>query len=354
MKSHVTLRTFAAVVVTLCVSPFLHAHPGSNDKAAGSTLPVKGKIKLEGRVEANSDGKRRDEDYTWIDEASPIQSKLVNVGGWNEKANSNGGRSGVAAVKVKVEQDGNGDAGAFYGHCQIGGRGNPNGEHWLSQPACVIINGDVTTTVPHSYLNVQEFSLTDNGMDVAGIGTVFRLLRSNRNASQGEIWMGSRYQSTGSKAVDVGLSTSGLFNIGVDTVNAVSDGALGESGTVSLNMAAGQKVVFNSSSSAMNGVKWYGNNVGTAYDSFSPSSEALDRCNEETCLSVTKKRVVIKQGGLKLQVLNVAQLPQCNEEAEGTIFGISDSKHNSFGAPVSAGGRAHVMAYCNGTSWVVH
>lgn len=290
--------------------------------------------------------------YIWSPKAAQYSSRLLNFSGWNQSLTGNDGRTGVAAVRTSVEQNGNGDAGAYYGMCQIGGAGREGASHWLAQPACVILNGDVATTVPHSYLNVQEFSLSDNGRDVAGIGTVYRFGRTENAASQGEIWFGIRNQSSGSKAIDAGISNAGLVNIGLDMTLATADPSFNDGRPVSLNMSGGQAVVYNSQATAMNGIAWYGNRLGNAFDSYSRASKSLDRCNGKACLGVGENVVAISAAGLRLTVIDVGALPPCDDKSEGTLYGVRNAKYSIYGEPVIAGGDKHIMAYCNGSDWI--
>jgi hypothetical protein len=293
------------------------------------------------------------EKYFWIDSASQYISELDNKSGQNLSKNNNEGRTGISAYRSFIRQNGNGDAGAYYANCQIGGPGNVGATHWLAQPACVILNGDVGTTVPHSYLNVQEFSLSDNRRDVAAIGTVYRFERTNNAAGQGEIWMGVRNQSIGTKSVDVGISNAGLINIGLDTVMARAEDNFLAGKMVAVNMAAEQRIVYNSKSHPLNGVEWFGNQIGSAYDTFSQSENSLKRCNQDSCLSVGTGNVRIVNAGLRLTIAEAAKLPVCDRAAEGTLYSVSDAKSESYNADLEGDGPYHVMAYCNGTHWKV-
>ncbi|WP_395337647.1 hypothetical protein WBP06_27890 (plasmid) [Novosphingobium sp. BL-8H] len=292
--------------------------------------------------------------YLWSTGAAQYSTRLVNSSGWNQSLTGNDGRTGVAAVRTSVQQNGNGDAGAYYGMCQIGGSGRKGASHWLAQPACVILNGDVATTVPHSYLNVQEFSLSDNGRDVAGVGTVYRFERTENAATQGEVWFGIRNQSGGTKAINVGVSNAGPVNIGLDMALATADPDFNRGKSVGLNMSSGQAVVYNSRGTALNGIAWYGNQLGNAYDSYSSTSHSLDRCNGQACLRVEEKAVAVSAAGLRLTVIEAGALPRCNAGAEGTLYGIRDAKSRAYGTSVVGGGDKHVMVYCDGTEWTVH
>lgn len=44
----------------------------------------------------------------------------------------------------------------------------------------------------------------------------------------------------------------------------------------------------------------------------------------------------------------------CNAGFEGAMFGVTDANSAVFNAAVAAGGANHMIAYCNGTAWVIH
>lgn len=44
----------------------------------------------------------------------------------------------------------------------------------------------------------------------------------------------------------------------------------------------------------------------------------------------------------------------CNAAAEGTMYSVTDANSAVFNAAVAAGGANHMIAYCNGSAWVVH
>ena len=46
-------------------------------------------------------------------------------------------------------------------------------------------------------------------------------------------------------------------------------------------------------------------------------------------------------------------LPACSGTTEGTQFAVADSTSAAGGATITGGGSLHVMAYCNGTNWIV-
>jgi hypothetical protein len=58
--------------------------------------------------------------------------------------------------------------------------------------------------------------------------------------------------------------------------------------------------------------------------------------------------------GLNIVPVAVASLGTCNAGAEGTFRPVNNNNGAVFNAAVVAGGTDHIVAYCNGTGWVVH
>lgn len=225
--------------------------------------------------------------YQWVPNLSGVQARYsVNGAGWNQSTSTNDGRTGVAAYRTMVEQNGNGDAGAYYGWCNVGGSGKAGATHWLAMPACVILNGDLSSSISHAYLNQFEFNLSDNGNDIAAVGTVENFHRTNNTAAWGEIWMGDRWQSVGTKAINVGWSGSGKINVGLDLVPATADATWNGGNTVAVNMAANQKIIFNSTATPLNGISYYGNSLGNVYDVYNSGSGYLSRCVGNSCQNI--------------------------------------------------------------------
>lgn len=292
--------------------------------------------------------------YHWNWNEAANFSSIVSTSGWNQSLSNNDGRTAITNNVAIVENNGNGDAGAFYGNCHINGLGNRGATHWLAEPACVILNGDLATTTPHSYLNQFEFNLGDNGNDVAAIGMVENFNRTNNTAAFGEVWMGDRWQSIGTKALTVGWSGQGLINVGLDTVQAAADSGWNNGNTVAVNMAADQRIEFNSKATPLNGVEYYGNRLGDAYDSFNSAAGVLSRCVGTTCVNVGARIITFASAAIQLPRSTVASLPTCNARSEGELAGVIDADSTVFNAVLTGGGSNHVMAYCNGATWTVH
>lgn len=56
---------------------------------------------------------------------------------------------------------------------------------------------------------------------------------------------------------------------------------------------------------------------------------------------------------MKVTLSTVAALPTCNAGNEGLLVGISDALAPTSLAAIVGGGAVHLIAYCNGTAWIV-
>lgn len=225
--------------------------------------------------------------YNFVLDASNIHSKLVNSTGWNQQTGGNDGRTGVANFTSLMENRGNGDTMGFYANCNLfSPAGKSGATHWLAQPACAALGANMATLVPHSYLQGGEFNYDDNGVDAAAIAWVHNFNRTVNTGSFGEVWMGDRIQSRGTKGINVGWSGSGIVNVGLDLVTATADASWNSGKTIVVNMSADQRITYNSTATPLNGISYYGNLPGNAYDTYNSGTSYLSRCNNSGCFSI--------------------------------------------------------------------
>ncbi|SCB41704.1 hypothetical protein [Rhizobium multihospitium] len=195
--------------------------------------------------------------YYWSPAVTPFQSLINFSSGANGSTTTNSQRTGFSTYRTMINHNGQGDAGGYYTFCQITNT-RAGATNFLASPACVGMFGDFGATTDGGYLQgVGDLNFSDGGHDVAAIGDVRNFIRTNNTAALGEVWMGYRGQSSGSKNVDVFLSGSGGYNVGLDTTQMTGLQS-------ALNMASGQTINFNSTASAIDGINWYGNNYGTS------------------------------------------------------------------------------------------
>jgi hypothetical protein len=182
--------------------------------------------------------------YSEKAETSAHYTYLHNASGYNHATDSNVGRTGCYAYKVKVYQNGQGDAAAFNANVFVTGT-KTGSTHFLANPAGVLFNGGMDAGADGVYLNAGEMALDDNGYDVAAIGWVVNLDRNNATGAKSAFWAGLRIQGTGTQFADAALSVFNKVTTGVDFATST--------GTQALVMKAGQKIYGNATNPSSGG-----------------------------------------------------------------------------------------------------
>lgn len=193
-------------------------------------------LAIEHRIDGGSTLTRPSSDYAFHHENSAVTVFYQNKSGHNALSNDQGGRTGCAAITGRVVQEGQGDASIL----QLGGTvygTNPGSTHFLANPAVLLMCGDLFAFADGTYQQVDEFSHNDYGCDVAVSSTVRNFYRTNDTGAKGAWWIATRYQSSGTKAVDVAFQCVGRWKNVLDTTNAV----VGPAAAV-VTMAAGQRI----------------------------------------------------------------------------------------------------------------
>jgi hypothetical protein len=164
--------------------------------------------------------------YMQPPECSPVGVAMYSGSGWSQNTGAGGadGRTGLACFVASTFHDGLGDAGGFHAGTYVTGQ-KPGFTHFLANSAAILFNGSAQAGAASVYLNPVEINLEDNGFDVAGIGHVINLVRTNETGAVEAAWNGVRIQNAGSKASDVafmainGGSGDG-FKVGLDLAAA--------------------------------------------------------------------------------------------------------------------------------------
>lgn len=184
--------------------------------------------------------------YIYVPEAVPNYTYLFNTSGWNQSTSSNVGRTGISAYRAKVDQYGQGDAVCFNASAFVTGT-KAGSTHFLANPAAVLFNGDMTAGAAGTYMNPYETYCTDNGFDVACIGIVNNLNRTNGTGAKSAFWGGFRAQNTGTVAVDNLLSATGKWTVGLDLSMSTTDFGANQA---AISLKSGQRIYFNNASNA--------------------------------------------------------------------------------------------------------
>lgn len=153
--------------------------------------------------------------YRYTPEAYAYYGYTFNSSGHNNATDGNGGRTAVSHFRVQMAQFGQGDCIAFNATALVTGA-KALATSFLANPAAGLFAGDIAPANAGVYLNPYEVAMSDNGYDVACVGTVNNLNRTNETGDLGVFWAGYASQSTGSKAVNAHYYGSGKSKIGLD------------------------------------------------------------------------------------------------------------------------------------------
>lgn len=203
--------------------------------------------------------------YLYTDEASPHFTYLYNEAGHNQATAGNSGRTGLAAYRTKLFNNGQGDVVAYNASVYVTGT-RAGSTDFLANPGGVLLNGDVEAGADGVYLNPYEVNAKDNGFDAAALGQVVNLHRTNGTGAKSAVWLGFRLQSKGSAAVDAAFSAEGSIKRGLDLSAATLT-----ADQAAIAMATGQRLYFGASASAAGNTAagWYATSLGDNYVEYS-------------------------------------------------------------------------------------
>lgn len=217
------------------------AHDGIDTAFNGDVS--KSQFQVEHRITGAATLGQPSSGYVYTPEAYPHYTWLFNSSGFNNATGSNDGRTAACAHRVHVQNAGQGDCVAFNATGVVSGT-RAGSTSFLANPAVSLFNGDVFGATDGVYLNPGEFSLSDLGFDVAGIGWVVNLNRSVATGAKGAFWSGFRVQSTGSADVNSAFSAGGKFDVGLDFSAITTDAS-----KAAVALKGDDRIYLNSSSS---------------------------------------------------------------------------------------------------------
>lgn len=278
---------------------------------------------------------------------APYLTLVNNFGsGWNQSTSTNTGRTGYFTYNSYLNHVGQGDMASYYSWCGIF-TARAGATSFLANPACAVVSGNANAGIDGAFLQgIGDINFNDNGYDAAAVADSRLYNRTVNTAALGQIWLGYRSQSQGTKAVDVAVSLSGKHIVGMDTVTATGNTGVAH---VALNMAAGQKIIFNSTSTPINGVDWYGNTFGGATANVNKSTGDLDICNvgaNTGCIKLSatyggayiqgflqaNSPITTTYGWMRPAVVTVGTLLTCNATSLGGDMVVSDGQAYGVGA----------------------
>ena len=226
-------------------------------------------VAIEHRIDGASTLTRPTSGYAFHHENSAVSIYYQNKSGYNALSGDQGGRTGCAAISGRVTQEGQGDATMLSITGTVFGT-NPNSTHFLANPAVLVMDGDLFGFADGTYQQVDEFSHNDFGYDLAVSSTVRNFYRTNAKGAKGAWWLGVRYQSFGTQAVDVAFQLVGKWKNVIDTTGV----STGPSNAV-MTLAAGQRIYL-SASNPDNFVNPASTQPGPSWLTFNPSTGKVE------------------------------------------------------------------------------
>ena len=116
--------------------------------------------------------------------------------------------------------------------------------HWVETATTGLYGGDIALTQDGNYATGTEISIDDNGKDCQAIGDVRSFVRTNDTGARAVTWLGTYFQSTGTKPINAFHSMAGIADIGIDMVGLVA------TNKAAIQMASDHRVIFNGTSSS--------------------------------------------------------------------------------------------------------
>lgn len=208
--------------------------------------------------------------YVYSPWAYPHYTYLYNESGWNNGTADNIGRTAAVAYRTQVFQNGQGDAVAFNGNVFVTGT-RAGSTSFLANPAAVLFNGGVFAGADGVLLGPQEMRLEDQGFDVAGVGAVLSMSRTNATGAKGAFWAGHRVQSIGSQPLDVGYALIGKANYGVD-LSFADFGA----NAAAISLTGNQRFYWNATATDATGLSRYPSAPGAVYSRWNTTTSGLE------------------------------------------------------------------------------
>lgn len=158
--------------------------------------------------------------WSLIPEMSGDIFSLTNYSGWNNSLSGNGGRTGVAAQYLRIDQYGQGDLGGYV--CsgvvasQLAGATN-----YLAEPAIECVSGGLYGGAAGEMIEFYgDNDIVDNGNDIAAVMNSDVHKRSVAMEGLGVNWIDRIVQSIGGAPLDALDRLSGSFVAGIDMTNA--------------------------------------------------------------------------------------------------------------------------------------
>lgn len=225
--------------------------------------------------------------YDSVPEIFPFYVWVDNDSGHNQSTSSNDGRTGIAAHRVRLQQDGQGDLYALWVTGNVGST-KSGSTSFLANPAAVVVGANLGASVAGAYLNPGEFLLQDNGNDVAAIGWVVNLDRDVATGAKNAWWAGYRVQSVGAEEVDVAFSAIGPMRIGLDLSFCTFD-----ANKAAVTLKADDRIYFNVTATDASSLSRYPSSFSTTYLTYASGLSGMNLVvNNNSCFQAYANQVL--------------------------------------------------------------
>ena len=145
----------------------------------------------------------------------------------------------------------------YIDYCVLEAGYNPlAGQTTVASQALGIVAATLTSDYSGVQLNPSNIQMSDNGNDISVFGDVRQYYRTNNTGAKNAFWIGNFQSSLGTKNADAAFVVNGAWNAGLDTVGSTT--------TVSVNMAPGQEIIFDSAVVATDIPPLWGRTLGTS------------------------------------------------------------------------------------------
>jgi hypothetical protein len=145
--------------------------------------------------------------------------EFYNASGYNNDTGDNGGRTGVAYETIRIDQYGQGDMEGIF--CSgIVSSTKTGSTNYLADPETSCLAGGLFAGANGAYLeDIGALNASDNGFDVAAVGTAIAFNRTNSTEALAETWNADNRLSIGSQPMDTLENATGPYIMGYDLSN---------------------------------------------------------------------------------------------------------------------------------------
>lgn len=207
--------------------------------------------------------------FSHNEEMIPYYLFMRNVdSGHNESLTGNEGRTTWPGMRIRGMHSGQGGMMGFSSSIFVNGATRPGVTSFLANPAAANISASGFAGADGVYLNPLELNCEDQGFDVAAIGPVINMRRTNKTGALEAFWSGMRIQSIGTEAINSAYQVSGRADTAIDLTKA--DLASGNNAAIA--MKSGHRIYFKAASAN----NWHKTSNGDTWLSYSEANNGIE------------------------------------------------------------------------------